>query len=274
MRVRRIQRVHPILLVALALAVVLFVINSVRPQSDVQPAASPVPVLHFAIDDLDLGPRVRLTRFIPDFDIYPGRAVEGADGQLYIAYYPNRRPPQWHQIGGEPSRLGTLDDGRITPIAVSHDKAFNEPFPLYGILEFAGLLNGEPVVLIREGSNAETIRFVAVSAHGLRTLPTPPKQLQSPPICAPFDGGTICDEEEPGRYTAVRITSRTGRSVLVGGERYSYDVSSCVQSPCQTRRVTEIGDVWLAGGGRHRFLIVEDHAGDGTAECIEGYAPK
>jgi hypothetical protein len=271
----RAQRVHPLLLIALAVAVLLLVVNAVRlaPRSTALPASSPTTSPHFAIDDLDLGPSVRLTRFVPDFDIYPGRAVEGADGLLYIAYYPHRPPLLWHQIGGEPSRLGILNEGRITQIAASRDKSFNEAFPLYGILEFAGLLNGAPVVLVREGAAAETFRFVAVSADGLRTLPAPPKQLQSPPTCAPFDGGKICDEQEPGRYTAVRITTRTGRSVLVGGERYSYDVISYAQSRRQTRSVTEIGDVWLAGGGRHRFLLVEDHAGQGVAECLEGYVP-
>ncbi len=273
--VDRVLRVHPLLLAALAVALLLLVVNDVHPFASPaeRPSSTPTPPPHFAIDDLDLGPQVRLTRFVPDFDIYPGRAVEGADGQLYIAYYPNRRPPLWHQTGGEPSRLGILNEGRITPIAVSHDKSFNEPFPLYGILEFAGLLNGAPVVLVREGANAETIRFVAVSSDGLRTLPAPPKQLQSPPACAPFDGGSICDEHEPGRYSAVRITTRSGRSILVGGERYSYDVVSYAKSRRQIRTVTEIGDVWLAGGGRHRFLIVEDHAGNGSAECLEGYAP-
>lgn len=271
----RAQRVHPLLLIALAVAVLLLVVNAIRPTSRpiALPAPSPTTPPHFAIDDLDLGPSVRVTRFVPDFDIYPGRAVEGADGLLYVAYHPHRPPPLWHQIGGEPARLGILNEGRITPIAVSRDKTFNEAFPMYGILEFAGLLNGAPVVIVREGANAETIRFVAVSKNGTRTLPGQPKQLQSPPRCAPFNGGTICDEQEPGRYTAVRIATRGGRSILVGGERYSYDVISYAHSERQTRSVTEIGDVWLAGGGRHRFLLVEDHAGQGVAECLEGYAP-
>jgi hypothetical protein len=272
--VHRPRRVHPLLLVALIAAVLVLVVNYLRPHSEVLPAASPVPAPHFAIDDLDLGPTVRLTRFIPDFDVYPGRAVEGADGKLYIAYYPNRRPPQWHQIGGEPSRLGTLNDGRITPIAVSHDKTFNETIPMYGILDFAGLFNGLPVFLVRDGP-AGSRRYFVAGRGGLRSLPASAyqSQVQSPPPCAPFDGGTICNEHEPGRYSAVRITTRSGRSILVGGVRYSYDVISYVRSRRQTRSVTEIGDVWLAGGGRHRFLIVEDHAGDGTAECLEGYAP-
>lgn len=270
----RLVSVRLLLLVALAVAVLLLVFNSIRPTTRpiAQPSLSPTPRPHYAIDDLDLGPTVHLTRFVPDFDIYPGRAVEGADGRLYLAYYPNRPPMLWHQIGGEPSRLGVLDEGRITPIAVSHDKTFNERFPTYGLLDFAGLLDGMLVFLVREGP-AQTIRFVAVGRHGLRTLPGLPKGLRYPPPCAPFAGGTICDEYVPRLHTSVRITTRTGRSFLVGGDRYSYDVISYSQSVRYTRTVTEIGDVWLVGGGRHRFLLVDDHAGIGTAECLEGYAP-
>jgi len=270
----RVRRVHPLLLFALAAAVLVLAVNNVRlePRPLVRPLPSSTSPSHFAIDDLDLGPAVRLTHFVPDFEIYPRHAVEGADGQLYIAYYPDRPPPLWHQMGGQASRLGKLNEGRITPITVSHDKTFNEVNPSFGLLDFEGLVDGMPVFAVSEGT-AQTIRLVRVDTHGLRTLLNPPRHLRNPPLCAPFDGGKICDEHEPGRYIAVRITTRTGRSILVGGERYTYDVISYTQTHQQIRRVTEIGDVWLAGGGRHRFLLVEDHAGQGIAACLEGYVP-
>lgn len=34
----------------------------------------------------------------------------------------------------------------------------------------------------------------------------------------------------------------------------------------------DTGELWLAGGGRHHFLLVEWHIGQDAAECLEGDA--
>ena len=255
---------RPGCLVALAAALAILFVDQLWLRSPVPvsmlPSGPPPPPLHFAIDDVYLGPEVRLTRFTPTFE--PSRAVEAANGLLYIAYAPDWPPPRWHQIGGESSRLGVLDKGRIALTKVPPD---------IRTLDIVGLLNGMPVVAVYD-ANGKT-RIVSVGAHGLQPLSRLPTQLQYPPLCVPFAGGKICNEHELGLYSAVRITTRTGRSILVGGESYSYDVISYAQSTRLTRTVTEIGDVWLAGGGPHRFLLVEDQAGRGAAECLEGYAP-
>jgi len=192
-----------------------------------RPSPSPTPPPHFALDDLDLGPTVRLTRFFPDFDIYPGNAVEGADGQLYIAYYPDRPPPIWHQIGGEASRLGILNEGQITPIAVSHDKTFNAAQPSYGILDFAGLLKGMPVVIVHEGTANTIIRWVAVSSHGLR-----------------FPGlrSSCSTHRDVLRLRAVRYATSMSLadilpfgSQLVQDGRYSWEVSGTLTTSFPTR---------------------------------------
>ena len=268
----RVHRVHPLLLIALAVALLWLVANNVRPPSYSipRPSSSPTTPPHFEIDDLDLGPTVRLTRFVPDFDMISGLAVEGADEQLYIAYSPDRPPSQWHQMGGYPSRLGILREGRITPIAISNDKPLPAISPTNVFVDFQGILNGMPAYIVRD-DRQKTIRML-VGSHEVHALP-PTKELADAPLCAPFDGGSICNEHVPALHTSVRITTREGRSILIGGGQYTYDVNSYAQSKEQIQHVTEAPDVWLAGGGRHRFLLVEEHAGPETAECIEGFAP-
>jgi len=130
----------------------------------------------FALDHVDLGPSIRLTRFTPDYDIYPVQnAVEGANGRLYVAYLPGRPPSQWGLIGGEASRVGTLDNGKMHSIHVSDNKTFNSDPPMQGLLWMEGLLNGMPVVRVREGN---TWRHVLITNDGVRRLMTVPPGLQ------------------------------------------------------------------------------------------------
>src|SRR5438132_3077539 len=60
--------VFPIVLVTFLAALVIDQLSFQYPLPipKAPPAPSPSPP-HFAIDDLDLGPQVRLTRFVPDF---------------------------------------------------------------------------------------------------------------------------------------------------------------------------------------------------------------
>jgi hypothetical protein len=234
----------------LGIAVLLLALDHVHlvpPTPIAAPSPTTRPAFHFALDDIDLGPRVRLTRFIPDFDIYPRSAIEGPDGKLYVAYYPNRPPYYWNTEGGEASRLGILDKGRITPIVLSKEETSGEPLNP-GRIDIVGLQQGQPVVSIIEPGPRE--RYVEITTHGIQTLQriAPTLEDQPWPPCIPFDGGKICDDHSTNRYR-VKIDLPNHSPILVSAA----------------------GNVWLAGGGRHRFLLVEYDGG--SAECLEGYAP-
>ncbi|MDQ6769669.1 MAG: hypothetical protein M3Z54_06750 [Gemmatimonadota bacterium] len=226
------------------------------PVSTLPPPPTPEPSPHFALDDVNLGPHIRLVRFAPDFDIYRGQAVEGADGNLYIAYDPGRGPDKWGFTGGEPIAVGILNGGRTRQI-----------FSTRGIyLSMEGLKDGMPLISVPDYPVRPTKNlYVQVSASGIRRLPRgyePSQPAYSPySPCIPFDGGKMCEGNE-----AVHFTTRNGRSIIIAGERYAYSGSG-------TNASFTTDGVTLIGGGRHRFLLVEYQNMRGVAECLEGFAP-
>jgi hypothetical protein len=261
------------MVVALVIALIalgfshLYIVRPV-PIAPPQSTSSPAPPPHFALDDLDLGPAIRLTRFYPDFDLYPGRALEGADGNLYVAYYPNRPPDAWGFTGGEPSRLGILDGGKLTPLFLTKDDVAKSMNP--GRIEIQGLENGQPVISINDGP---TSQYMLVTGGSAQPLPDLPKTLKKSGPCIDFAGGTIC-EDSSTKGSAVRITLPNREPVLVVGASYPIDRSTVSNMGLPLKwQTSEIGDVWLEGGGHDRFLLVEYHPGQGAAECLEGFAP-
>ena len=248
--------VFPILLVVFVAALIIDQLALQYPIAAPVPSPSPAQTpVHFGIDDVDLGPKIRLTRFTPTFDIYPNAAVEGADGRLYVTYYPNRPPQQWGFMGGEPSRIGVLDDGRITNIRLPGDdvSAPNNP----ATVNLIGLKDGMPVVeLYRPGPGPEAV----ITPSGVRVLPASPSDIETPGPCIRFAGGTIC-QATLGHRSVVFFALPGRAPFVVQSSTYQVNDSSLPQ----------LGDVRLEGGGAHRFLIVEYRFDD--AECLEGYAP-
>jgi len=232
----------------------------------------PTPRPRFALDQVDLGPSVRLTRFTPDFDIDPvkGGAVEAADGRLYVAYLPGHPPSEWSGVGtGSPSRIGILDDGKIHPVHVSDDKKFNRDPPLPGLVFMEGVYDGMPVVRIRQD---DAWSYVLITHDDARPLMTLPPTLQQWKPCIPFGGGSMCQIEIGLSHAeAVRVTMRDGRSVIIGGGPYTVTIPSTPTELGTTYTDTE--NVVLAGGGRHRFLLDEYHPGQFAGEELEGFSP-
>ena len=218
------------------------------------PAATRIPV-QFGIDTVDLGPKIRLTRFVPTFDIYPHQAVEGVDSRLYVAYYPDRPPGTWGMMGGEPSRVGILDDGRITNVKLPGDDVSAPINPATAYL--IGLKDGMPVVQLYRPGQAP---FAIITRSGAQALSAQPSGTQTPGPCIGFAGGRVC--EATLGYRSVVFFALPGRAPFVV-QSATFGVND---SPPQQR-----GDVRLEGGGPHRFLLVEYHLDD--AECLEGYAP-
>lgn len=234
----------------------------------------PTPRPQFALDQVDLGPSVRLTRFTPEFDIDPiaGGAVEAADGRLYVAYLPNHPPPEWSGVGtGTASRVGILDDGKMQPVHVSDDKEFNRNPPTAGLVYMEGVSDGMPVVRIWQ---EDAWRYVLIAQDGARPIMTLPPTLQQWKPCIPFGGGSMCQIEIGSSHAAaVRVTMPNGRSLVIGGGPYTVTYSTPTELGPKITTYTNTENVELAGGGRHRFLLVEYHQGQFAGECLEGFSP-
>ena len=231
------------------------------------PPPSPEPI-HFAIDDVDLGPRISLTRYVPDFDLYARAAIESSDGKLYLAYYPNRPPSTWGFTGGEASRIGILDRGRITPIDLPGDGPAQSMDP--GLVELVGLKDGMPVVLV---NNEKAPREYVMTPGGPRPLPGLPTFSQAFHPCVSFDSGTAC-EEDIDRRSAVLLDIPGIQKVLIRGAIFMVDRSGLGPGGAQMKwQIPDRGDVYLEGGGRHRLLILESHQAQDAAELLEVYAP-
>ncbi len=247
------RTVRPAFLIVLAFVLLIAALSHVHvvrtpPISTPAPTPTPEPSPHFALDDVNLGPHIGLTRFTPDFDIYPGQAVEGADGNLYVAYDPGRGPDHWGFTGGEPIAVGILHAGRIREI-----------FSTGGIyLQMEGLKDGMPLISIPDPVRPTKNLYVQVSASGIRRLPRgyeSSQQWYSP--CIPFDGGKMCDGNDN-----VPFTTRDGRTIIIAGEHYAYEWGAI------TAYTTD--GVRLIGGGRHHFLLVEYQNMRSVAECLGG----
>lgn len=223
---------------------------------------TPGPKLHFAIDDLDLGPSVRLTRFTPDFDIYPGSAVEGADGKLYVAYYPDRPPEQWGFEGGEASRLGVFEDDHIRPIQLVPHEEKLEMNP--GRIDLLGLVHGKPVV---RTNDAGVDRYFIVGPDGVSESSQMPSSIEHRWPCIRFGGGQVCDARAP-RGFAVQFTIPGRTPQLVTGSIYT--VERRTSSGELSRAFVDEGDVVFEGGGPDVFLVTEYHASQEAAECLVG----
>ncbi|HEY7994582.1 MAG TPA: hypothetical protein VID24_10245 [Candidatus Eremiobacteraceae bacterium] len=217
---------------------------------------------HFTIDDIDLGPSVRLTRFRPDFDIYPGAAIEGADGKLYVAYYPNRPPEQWGFTGGEASRIGILEGGQIKPVAlVAHEEKL-EQNP--GRVELLGLARGKPVVKSTDGG---IDRYFMIGPHAVTESAQMPSSISRLWPCIPFDGGQVCDARDSRGY-AVQFKIPGRPAQLVTGAIYT--IERRTSSGELSRSFVDEGDVWFEGGGPGVFLVTEYHSNQDAAECLVG----
>lgn len=232
------------------------------PQPPYKPPPSPAPTQapHFALDDIDLGPEVRLTRFYPNDNLWDGNAVEAGDGQLYVNYNPTVSPAQWGMEVPCCSAVAILTRGHMTPIRFPASSQNSAQYVGSAWLE--GLWHGLPVVHLADGTKAGD-RYVTVSASGISALPhRPPLSRRSSP-CIGFDGGRICNAMS-GANWEVSISLPGRDTLLVRGARY-------LDGPPYSG-TSEIGNVKLIGGGRHHFLLVEYHIGQDAAECLEGDA--
>lgn len=127
-----------------------------------RPSPSPSPPPHFALDDVDLGPNVRLTRFYPDFNIsFAGAfAVEGGDGKLYVAYDPGRAPWTWGFTGENTGELSILDKGILTPVRLLPYKTV--PGHDWLRVDLEGLWDGMPVVRVQHNHDDKVVYKYAV----------------------------------------------------------------------------------------------------------------
>jgi hypothetical protein len=265
-------RARPPFLIAMIVALIALGINHYNlvrpiPVPTPRPTQAPVPPPHFALDDIDLGPTVHITRFYPDFDIYPNNAVEGSDGNLYVAYYPNRPPWTWGFTGGEASRIGILDHGHIRPLNITRDDAEKEMHP--GRMGIDGLYDGLPVVRINDGPAP---RLVTLDNGAVMPFVGRPEQIFQGGPCIEFNGGTVCSKSEA--YREVVLISLPHQSpILVVSATYLVDRSTVTKAGLHLKwKATEVGDVRLEGGGRHHFLLLEYHFGQNAAECLEADA--
>jgi hypothetical protein len=268
------RRVRPEFLIALIAVVTIFAVNLVYISHQVpvvrpEPTSGPTIPPLFTIDYVDLGQRVHLTRFVPDFDVYWGNAVEGADSRLYVAYYPNRPPRDWGFTGGEASRIGILENGHMHPILVSRDKELNSQSPPAGSIQLEGLDDGMPVIKVREEYRE---RLVVVGTHGVTTIRSLSGRLQGLSPCIPFAGGRICNDDRPYDF-AVSVAIPGQPYAVIHGAGYSVDRFSIANNIRHDSFGWETGDVELIGGGRHSFLLCENHGGQELGECLEGSAP-
>lgn len=227
------------------------------------PLASPTPTAapHFELDDVDLGPHIRLYRFYPTDNVWDGSAIESADGRFYVGYRGSFSPAQWGMEGPSPSGVALLNAGVMTSI---HFESRQATPPAHEVsAELEGLWNGLPVIGIQETWSDSAARYVVIGASGLRRLASaPPRQTRYQP-CIAFAGGRICQVmSRMGSEVSIALPGR--EPLLVRGARY-------VSRPPYSGR-TETGDVRLVGGGRHHFLLVEYHSGQDAAECLEGDA--
>jgi len=225
------------------------------------------PPPHFALDDVDLGPSVRLTRFYPDFNIsFAGAfAVEGGDGKLYVAYDPSRPPRTWGFTGENAGELSILDKGVLIPVQLlPHKVVLGQDWQTVGL---EGLLGGMPIVRVQDRNRGGKLvydGYVVIGTRGVETLSGRPAHIQRPlwQPCISFDGGRICAAAVRGDVT-IALPGRD--PIVVKGANY-------VMGPPYEGRL-DTGELWIAGGGRHHFLLVEWHIGQDAAECLEGDTP-
>jgi len=235
-----------------------------RPPAPYVPPPSPTPTQapHFALDDVDLGPGIRLTRFYPNDNVWDGYAVEAGDGKLYVNYSGSVSPAQWGLEVPERTAVATLAQGHLSPIQFSASPQRSAQYSLSAELE--GLWHGLPIIHVTDGANARDW-FVTISGSKIVTLThRPPISYQSSPWCIAFDGGRICSVMS-GANWEVSISLPGRDSLLVKGARYANDPPYA--------GTWDTGNVKLIGGGRHHFLLVEYHIGQDAAECLEGDAP-
>lgn len=255
------MRARPLFVVALGAALVVlgastsFVTEPLPPLAPSPSPSSPSPPPHFALDDLDLGPSIRLTRFYPDFDIYRGAAVEGADGRLYIEYFPNRPPPQWSLEGGEASRLGVFEGGRIQPVRLEpgEDKLSMDS----GRISIIGLSRGVPIV---QAHDVGVDRFFALRSSGPTPIRKPATIERMTWPCRGFDAGQICQASE-GNWEVIEFRPR---------ERRPFRLAASIYPVANESGGLERGELWLEGAGPDYFFVTENHPGQNAAECLIG----
>lgn len=244
----------------------MVLIREPTPQLPMVPPPSPSPSPHFALDDLDLGPNVRLTRFHPDFDAFFSVAVEGADGKLYLAYGTEKLPEMWGHTGEITSGFGVFDGSSVRPIDLMAmgDKDY---VGLEGRVDFVGFSDGVPVV---RDENGKGEHYFLLSANGPAAASKPYVISQRSSPCVPFGGGRIC-ESTKGRWSAIDFEVPGRKPVLMAGAIYTVDErSTSIPDTGIVHSVVAHGDVQVEGGGRHVFLVTEYHPRQGTAECLVG----
>lgn len=224
------------------------------------PSPIPTPAPHFALDDVDLGPGVQLTRFYPNDDVLDGRAIEGNDGRLYVNYPMGISPPQWGMEGPWPPHVGTLEAGHLR--VIRFDSRWPKATPEISA-EIEGLWHGMPVVRVRD--SVTEYRYVTITQTGIATLARRPPFSKLPWPCIGFDGGRVCQVMSSDGRWGISISLPGRDLMLVKGAPY------LMGRPYEGRPDT--GSIKLVGGGPHHFLLVEYHIGQDAAECLEGYAP-
>ena len=232
------------------------------PPPPYKPPPSPTPTTapHFALDDIDLGPGVRLTRFYPNDNLFDGFAVEAGDGQLYVNYAAGLSPAQWGMEVPCCSAVGILNQGHITPLSLSPSSQKARQY--LGSAHLEGLWRGMPIVHLADGTIAGN-RYIAISPAGIVALPHRPPVSTRPSPCIGFDGGRVCNIMSGISEVSISLPGRA--NLLIKGARY-------LDSPPYSG-TPETGSVRLVGGGRHHFLLVEYHIGQDAAECLEGEVP-
>lgn len=222
------------------------------------PSPTPTQAPHFALDDADLGPQIRLYRFYPTDDVLDGYAIEGGDGRLYVSYPMGVKPSQWGMEGPWPPQVGILDAGRVTLIRFDARKP--KAMPEISA-EIDGLWNGMPVVRVRDSATED--HYAAITPSGVAALSQKPPVVRPWP-CIAFNGGRMC-QVMSGRRWQVSVSLPGREPMIIKGAPY-------VMGPPYEGR-PDTGIVKLLGGGRHHFLLVEYHPGQDAAECLEGEAP-
>jgi hypothetical protein len=223
------------------------------------PSPSPSPAPHFALDDVDLGPRVQLTRFYPSGDLFDGYAIEAGDGRFYVDYGRTLSPAQWDMEGPPPMELAMLSGGLVTAIRFSSIDSKAGVGDVSEDLE--GLWHGMPVVHVHDGA-AVAERWIAIGSAGMTTFARRPPSTKWTWPCVDFGGGRVC-QVMSGRRWAVSIS-------LPGRDRVSLGGAPYVMGPPYEGR-PDMGEIKLVGGGPHNFLLVEYHQGQDAAECLEGH---
>ena len=225
------------------------------------PTPTPTAAPHFALDDVNLGPDIQLTRFYPNDNFWDGNAVEAGDGQLYVGYGAGLSPAQWGMEVPCCTEVGILTQGRMTPIQFSTSAQRAAKYYVTAVLE--GVWHGMPIVHVRDGTEAGD-RYVAISATGIEPLRHRPSVSKRSSQCIDFDDGRVCNIMSDANWE-VSISLPGRDSLLVKGARYA---NGPPYSGSQ-----DTGNIKLIGGGRHHFLMVEYHIGQDAAECLEGDAP-